>query len=109
MGGMIPTWTLADRLRKSRDAAGLNQEALAARIGSSAKTVGRYEAGASEPKRYLVLAWAMATGVDSLWLETGEAPSPSGNGASDVPPKGFEPSTFRSEARGLALVPSLAA
>ena len=84
--GVVPAWTLADRLRKAREAAGHNQAQLAELIDSSKRSVARYEAGESEPRRHMLLAWAMATGTNMQWLETGEAPSPEGNGASDGAP-----------------------
>lgn len=93
--GRIPTWTRADRLRKAREVAGLDQTALGQHIGVSRGTVSNAERGTVEPRRSVIMAWAMATGVPLTWIETGEAPSPGGDGASiDARPEGFEPPTF---------------
>ncbi|WP_328664032.1 hypothetical protein [Nocardia salmonicida] len=51
-------------------------------IGVGSATVQRAEQDSVTPKRAVVMAWAMATGVDLVWLETGNAPSPNGDGAS---------------------------
>lgn len=96
--GAIPGWTMGDRLRKAREYAGMSQMELSELIGASKRTIGRYEDGA-EPKRPVVISWALATGVSLDWLETGElnekTPSPGGDGvSSNEPPAGFEPATF---------------
>lgn len=91
--GAIPPDTLAVRLWRARNFAGMNQAELAEAIGASAKTVSRYEDG-EQTRRSVVMAWAMATGVNLEWLETGKAPSPTDDGASgDVHPLGLEPRT----------------
>ena len=92
--GHIPVWTRADRLRKARESAGLDQTTLGERIGVSRGTVSNAERGTVEPRRAVIMAWAMATGVPLRWIDTGEAPSPDGEGASVVRPEGFEPPTF---------------
>lgn len=76
----------------------MSQLQLSELIGASKRTIGRYEDGA-EPKRPVVIAWALATGVSLDWLETGdlkeENPSPGGDGLqSSEPPAGIEPATF---------------
>lgn len=80
--GRIPTWTRADRLRKARESSGLDQTALGQRIGVSRGTISNAERGTVEPRRAVIMAWAMATGVPLSWIDTGEAPSPGGDGAS---------------------------
>lgn len=80
--GRVPQWSLGDRLRKARESAGLNQAELAERLGVARMTVSRSESGSTEPMRVVVRAWALATGVPLMWLETGEAPAPGGDGAS---------------------------
>ncbi|NUU12728.1 helix-turn-helix transcriptional regulator [Curtobacterium pusillum] len=99
--GMIPRWTVADRLRKAREAAGLDQQTLAALTGMSRTTISNYEAERVKPRRAGVVVWAMATGVPFAWLMTGadtqNAPGPDGGteGDSDgVRSKGLEPPTF---------------
>lgn len=79
--GIVPTWTVGDRLRKAREFAGHNQEHLAATIGIARRSVSAYEADQVTPKRPVLLAWAMACGVDLEWLESGEIPTPHGPGA----------------------------
>ncbi len=65
----------------------MDQTALAEALGMSRQTVSNYERGATNPRRAVLLAWAMATGVDAKWLEAGdEAPTPVG-------PAGIEPTT----------------
>ncbi len=94
MHGVVPTFDMGDRLTKARKVAGLSQTEMAEAIDISRRSVGSYESGESEPKRHVVLAWAMATGVDGFWLLTGEAPDPDGPGASVlVRHQGLEPRT----------------
>lgn len=108
--GVIPEWTMGDRLRKARELTGLSQSQFAKALEISPKTVGSYETGRVAVRRIVVRAWSMRTGVPVEWLETGAAPSPGGDGAVDgVPPKGFEPSTFRSNVRRFTAVHTVAA
>lgn len=70
--GTVPQWTPGDRLRKAREQAGYSQQELAENMGVARNTIGNYELDASERPRKIVLrAWALATGVDLRWLETG--------------------------------------
>ncbi len=94
--GNIPQFTLGDRLRKAREQAGLGSAEFADTIGVSRNTVGNYEADRVTPRRIVLNAWALATGVPLAWLQTGESPRP-GNpdgGSHSVRPKGLEPPTF---------------
>ena len=80
--GIIPTFTIHDRLRKAREAAGLDQVQLADIIGMSRTSVSNYETGVmAKPRKIVVNAWALATGVPVQWLETGVAPAPGDDGA----------------------------
>lgn len=74
--GVEPQWTLGDRLRKAREHAGLQQAELADEIGIARRSLITYESDRTAPKRPVLLAWAMRTGVDSRWLETGCAYAP---------------------------------
>lgn len=75
--GVVPEWTLQDRLRKARELTGLSQGQFAERLGVSRNTVGSAESGAVEVRRITLNAWAMATGVSIEWLMTGEgSPTP---------------------------------
>ncbi|MFW0790087.1 helix-turn-helix domain-containing protein [Gordonia sp. CPCC 205333] len=83
--GKVPNLNrLTIRLSTARDDAGLSQPGLAEAIGTSRGTVSNYERGTVKPRRSTLILWAMATGVDLHWLETGEAPSPEGDGASEL-------------------------
>ena len=102
--GQIPAWTVADRLRKAREAAGYDMGGLADVTGLSRNTIGNYEGGKVKPRRSGMIVWAMATGVPLSWIETGaeteNAPDPDGGTegvdrfGGDVRSKGLEPPTF---------------
>lgn len=82
--GRIPAWSLTDRLRKAREDTGLSQQDFADELGISRNSVGNYEAGRTSPRRLVLQAWALATGVDLHWLETGEQPHPERPGGEPV-------------------------
>jgi transcriptional regulator with XRE-family HTH domain len=69
--GNVPQWTLADRLRKAREHADLDQSDFADQVGISRRSVTNYEKGHSSPSRPVLLAWAMRTGVAMEWLSKG--------------------------------------
>lgn len=71
--GIIPELSAGLRLEIARRTVAASQRDFAKLIGVSQNTVQRAESG-QPMKRTTVLAWAMATGVDLQWLETGEAP-----------------------------------
>ena len=94
--GAIPELnTLPNRLRVSREYAGLSQTELGKQAGLSRATVSAAENGLKSPSRATVTVWAFACGVDVEWLRNGykETPPPSGDGV-DVRHEGFEPPTF---------------
>lgn len=91
--GVIPPEPVGDRLGRARRYAGHEQAAFAELLGTSRRTVSRIESGVKVPTRAELVSWAFATGVDLNWLETGEAPSPDGDGASVVRHQGLEPRT----------------
>jgi transcriptional regulator with XRE-family HTH domain len=70
----VPTWTIGDLLRKAREHAGLEQMELAEELGISRATVSNYERGHVRPRKAVVMAWAMRTGVPVAWLQTGGNP-----------------------------------
>lgn len=78
--GGVPEWTLADRIRKARDFAGLDQGALASVTGLSRQTLSNYEHGKTRPSKASLNLIAMMTGVDRCWLLTGQANVRDGNG-----------------------------
>ncbi len=63
-----PDFTLADRLRKAREFAGLEQNELAALTHISRNTIGNYEGGKVRPKMSYLMLWAQVCGVDLDWL-----------------------------------------
>lgn len=87
--GAVPEFTVGDRLRKARECAGMEQSELAAAIEVDRKTVSNYERGHVKPRPIVMAAWALATGVDRQWLETGRK--------SQIPGPGGDPLTFGSE------------
>lgn len=68
----VPAWTLGDRLRKAREAAGLEQQEFADELGISRGTISNYEHDKTRVKRPYLVAWAMRTKVPVEWLLTGE-------------------------------------
>jgi transcriptional regulator with XRE-family HTH domain len=68
---VTPEWTVTDRLAKARRVAGLSQQDLAEHLDMNIRTINRYETG-YPTKRTVLLAWALACGVDPVWLEKGE-------------------------------------
>lgn len=87
--GRIPDLNrLTIRLTVAREDAGYTQPGLAEAIGASRGTVSNYERGTVVPRRSTLILWAMATGVDLHWLETGEAPTPGDGGGAASRPAG---------------------
>lgn len=66
--GEGPAWTLADRLRKAREHAGLEQRDLVELAGISRATISNAERGLGTPNLVTLQAWAQATGVSLAWL-----------------------------------------
>lgn len=69
--GTALAFDIHDRLLKARRHAGLTQSQLAEALGIGRRSITRYEDGPAEPNRATILAWAMVTGTDPVWLETG--------------------------------------
>ncbi|MBO1770470.1 helix-turn-helix domain-containing protein [Agrococcus sp. TF02-05] len=95
-GGSIPTWSVADRLRKAREYAGLEQTELARFTALSRATISAAENGRTHLRSSSLRLWAISTGVSLEWLETGEAPPATADGAPETAarPEGLEPPTF---------------
>lgn len=68
-------------------------------MGVSRNTVYNNERGKVVPRRIVLKAWAMATGVDLTWIETGSTTEnprpdgPDGGGEVEVRHQGLEPRT----------------
>jgi transcriptional regulator with XRE-family HTH domain len=77
------TWTLAERLKKARQLAGMEQAQLAEAVGVSRVSISNYELGKTEPTVTTFVLWAEATGATLEWLAEGV-----------VRPEGFEPPTY---------------
>lgn len=76
MSGVVPEFTIADRVRKAREYAGMQQGELADKAGMARSGIARIESGkGGAPRRSSLIAIAFATGVDLTWLETGETPT----------------------------------
>ena len=70
--GHIPVFTRGDRLRRAREDTGMTQRRLAEVIGVSQKTITDAEGDRRQPRRILINAWSLATGVPADWLMTGK-------------------------------------
>jgi transcriptional regulator with XRE-family HTH domain len=82
--GVVPSWTLGDRIRKARELASLSQEQLGELVGVSRASIVNYEHGHTQPPQRRTRLIAMACGVDADWLLTGCAvrdsnPEPAGS------------------------------
>lgn len=75
-GAVIPPWTLADRLRKAREFAGLKQAELAEYAGISRRSISDYEQALAKPKWPAVLVWAQTCNVPADWLAGDDVPRP---------------------------------
>ena len=84
-GGEVPEWSPADRLRKAREWADLDQAGLARLTALSRATISAAENGRRTLQNASIRLWAVSTGVSLTWLQTGEAPAPEGDGASKLP------------------------
>jgi len=92
-----PQFGLQHRLSLAREIAGIDQVTMAASLGVARPTVSNYERGFTTPRRAIIVAWAMATGVDVEWLEKGDVAAPH-----PVGPAGIEPTTSTVEFPRLA-------
>ena len=105
--GVIPEWTMGDRLRKARERSGIGQVEFSEITGVARSSIVRYEGDVTAPRRHVLLVRAMATGVDMQWLETGTAPSHGGDGAEQrslLRESNSRPFHYKRHASGLSLV-----
>ena len=73
--GQVPEITLRHRLMIARLETGMSQSDLAHAIGVSRTSISNAESGTVTPRRIVVNAWALATGVPVSWLLKGETPA----------------------------------
>jgi len=66
---------IGERLRRTRRACDITQQALADRIGVAHSTIVRIEKGRIRPSADTLFALADALGVDPKWLLQGELPT----------------------------------
>lgn len=74
----VPTWDMADRLRKALEVAGMKPGDMADHLGVHRNTVGYYLARKTEPDKRTLMLWAMRTGVALEWIKSGESANPDG-------------------------------
>jgi transcriptional regulator with XRE-family HTH domain len=72
---VIPTWDVADRMRKALRFSGVGVQEIADYLGVSRNTVSTWINGRIEPSKQTVRLWALRTGVPFEWLETGKTPT----------------------------------
>jgi transcriptional regulator with XRE-family HTH domain len=76
MDDQIPEWTLGWRLQRSLAHADLSVEQMAAELGVTRQTVGRWLHERGEPRTAYLRLWALRTGVPFEWLVSGGIRSP---------------------------------
>ncbi|WP_082909570.1 helix-turn-helix domain-containing protein [Mycolicibacterium iranicum] len=91
--GHIPPIRLEYRLLLARLEAGLTAQELADRMGCSRDVVSRAENGKSKPRKMVMNAWALATGVPVSWLRDGVGDMNPPDDPDAARPEGFEPPT----------------
>lgn len=76
--GFIPEWTLGWRMQRAMGHAGMTTLEIAEAMDLSRTTVSRWMNDATKPKRAFLMQFALVTGTNLEWLETGNAPQPDG-------------------------------
>jgi transcriptional regulator with XRE-family HTH domain len=71
-------FTLGDRLRKSREHAGLTVRSMAEVLGVSTGTISSWENDRNQrpPSKAVLMAWSQVTGVALEWLTAGKPEAP---------------------------------
>jgi transcriptional regulator with XRE-family HTH domain len=64
-----PEFSLGDRMRKAREAAGLEQSDICKALRFSRSSASSWENGRATPRSYVIEQWADLTGVDLEWLD----------------------------------------
>lgn len=105
--GMVPELTLGWRLRMARETTGMGLREFAAEIGVAPDTLTSAEKDRRKVRSITINAYALATGVDRQWLETGIAPDdtdPDGGQAGATPTIRYVPSAQAISGTPLGLV-----
>lgn len=71
---LVPEFDLADRMRKGLRIAGMTVQEMADYLGVTRTTVSNWINGHVPPSKQTQRLWALRTGVDFDWLQTGENP-----------------------------------
>jgi transcriptional regulator with XRE-family HTH domain len=72
---IVPEWTLADRLAKTRQFLGLNQKEFGKLTSLTTRQIQFAESGiAIKNQELIVTVYAFKSGVDYEWIKTGNAP-----------------------------------
>ncbi len=79
--GVVPTWTVGDRIAKARHLAGMTLRDLAEPLSVTHATVSNWERGVCPPRPIYLREIARLTGVDAEWLlgESGGVHANQGN------------------------------
>jgi transcriptional regulator with XRE-family HTH domain len=72
--GVVPQWTVGDRIAKARHHARLTLRELAEPLSVTHATVSNWERDISPPRPIFLREIARLTGVDADWLENGDGP-----------------------------------
>lgn len=81
----VPDFTPGDRYRRARLNAGQrNVQEFAELLGVGRNMISSVEGDKHAPRAIVTKMWALATGANAHWLETGHAPSPDGDGACEL-------------------------
>jgi transcriptional regulator with XRE-family HTH domain len=68
---VVPSWRMADRIRRALDHADIGVSELADQLEINRNTVGNWLSGRSSPRGRDLRAVARVCGVDPAWLEHG--------------------------------------
>lgn len=71
---LVPEFDLADRMRKALRASDTGVQEIADYLGVVRNTVSNWINGKITPSKQTLRLWALRTGVDFDWLQTGENP-----------------------------------
>lgn len=74
--GRVPQFTLGWRLRLALESADMSVQYMAEALGYSRSTISRWLNDQDEPRAAVMAQWALLTGVDRKWLDTGLSTTP---------------------------------